>query len=151
MKIVQCELCDDFLIPKAEDWQGHDPVFCRCGLTCTWWRIAENGLLSVWSAGGLGVVSVVGLSNHFWKVLMPESGVLKASECFVNIDQLAVRVRPNVEVSVKFEEPTFIRDWETRRVALMELYHKSKVLEVQPVRERPVGSFLWSDKKHHNL
>jgi hypothetical protein len=140
MKIVQCETCDYFFLPRGE----MVPEWCQCGLCCTWWRIAQHGLISVWHAKGPNCCSVVGISNRFWKVMIPDSGVLAESDVFTEMNHVAVRVRPGFGSDTSFEEPVFLDGWAEWKLRKMEQVKKMEEPFVpKSATNRSLGSLLW--------
>jgi hypothetical protein len=144
MKIVECLCCMDYIAPRFETWQKK-VTWCDCKLSCTWWEIAQYGFCRVWSAKGLTSLQVVGLSRRFWGVMMPESGILQASDVFADINQLAVKVRPDAVPDVLFREPEQLDGWQKMKEGLMaRVQIESEPLDISGRgKQRSLGSLLW--------
>jgi len=108
MKIVRCESCGDFVIPKKE----MAPLQCDCGLCIAWWRILSEGFLSVWHARGPESCSVVWIPDEFWNERRESV--------------MALRL-PRLREDYRFEEPKFLMGWPMVKAALLEASKKEEL------------------------
>lgn len=83
--------------------------------------------MSVWHVKGAKFCSVIGISNRFLHVMMPESGVLTAEDVYPDTkeNRVIVRVTPGVVHQsgavgddCKLEEPDFIENWPSLKMSI---------------------------------